>query len=192
MCHLCRNISINWNNTFWRQLLLPQWTCLNECGKTWTTELMCAVWSKGTHRVAVNYHTHTCSQFLYQTRYKSSYTLIVIPKYTFLKVFTSFCEDIFFFWKIWRTLLLHQFLLAFYEISICTCTCALTYFLLIIVIIIIVSRKVLAIQACSIFMSVVLSAHSWCMLLLFMFPIHHIMYTIFFFSNNDHSGNIVV
>jgi hypothetical protein len=38
----------------------------------------------------------------------------------------------------------------------------------------------LTIQACSIFMSVGPSAHCWCMLLLYMFPTHHITYTIFF------------
>ena len=148
---------------------------------------------RGTHSVTVNYpppptHTHTRARTHTPARahtplsnkYKSSYFLIVIPKHTFLKVFTSFVKNIHFFWKIWCTLLLHKFLLAFYEISIspCTCTCALVFFLFIIVIII--SHRVLAIQACSIWMSVGLSVHCWCMLLLYVPNTSHYLHNFFF------------
>ena len=47
----------------------------------------------GTHRVSVNYHSklpHELSQFFFQTRYISLNFPIIIPKYRFLKVFTSF------------------------------------------------------------------------------------------------------
>jgi len=95
----------------------------------------------------------------------------------FLKSVCFFCEDVHFFGKIWCTLLLHKFLLAFYEISISPCTC--TRALMFLFIIVIISHRVLAIQACSIFMSVGLSTQCWCMLLLYVPNTSHYLHSFF-------------
>jgi hypothetical protein len=76
ICHLCQETSTNWNDAFWRQLCLLQQTCLNECGKRRTIESTCAVWQKVNTSSACKL-PHKLIQFLYQTRYISSYLRVV-------------------------------------------------------------------------------------------------------------------
>jgi hypothetical protein len=75
------------------------WLCpmvgLDACGKFRTQ----GFYSQTVQPVASCYTdyailVHKVLQFLYQTKYMSSYFLIVIPKYTFLNVFTSFVKTL--------------------------------------------------------------------------------------------------